>query len=71
MTKQYQAVGVFADRRETETALRELIKINEWEVYDGLETEAIEESENQALYIIGAFPHLSKAKTALIKMSSG
>ena len=42
--------------------------INEWEVYDAFETEAIEEPENQTLYIMGAFPHLSEAKTAIIKL---
>ncbi len=43
--------------------------INEWEVYDAFETEAIKKpNENHYLHIMGTFPHLSEAKTAVIEL---
>ncbi|WP_319419384.1 hypothetical protein [Pleurocapsa sp. FMAR1] len=42
--------------------------IDEWEVYDAFETEAIKPNEDHYLHIMGTFPHLSEAKTALIEL---
>ena len=44
--------------------------IADWEVYDAFETqtETVDTRENHNIYIVGTFPHLSEAKTALIEL---
>lgn len=42
--------------------------VNEWEVYDAFETKPTETIENRDLRMMGTFPHLSEAKTALIEL---